>query len=59
MTKDRLLSFRLDGVLLRKLDLLRVSRHRSRGEIIRDALELYFRAHNPIVNTPLAEEIVP
>ena len=43
-----MLSFRLDAVLLRKVDMMRVSRHRSRGEIIRDALELYFRAYNPI-----------
>ena len=44
-----MLSFRLDAALLRKVDILRRSRHRSRGEIIREALELYFRAHNPIV----------
>ena len=43
-----MLSFRLDAMLLRKLDMLRISRHRSRGEIIREALELYFRAYNPI-----------
>jgi metal-responsive CopG/Arc/MetJ family transcriptional regulator len=44
-----MLSFRLDAMLLRKLDMLRISRHRSRGEIIREALELYFRAYNPQV----------
>lgn len=44
-----MLSFRLDAMLLRKVDMLRVSRHRSRGEIIREALELYFRAYNPVV----------
>ena len=44
-----MLSFRLDAMLLRKLDMLRISRHRSRGEIIREALELYFRAYNPIL----------
>ena len=48
MNKSELLSFRLDAALLRKVDLLRISRHRTRGEIIRDALELYFRAHNPL-----------
>jgi metal-responsive CopG/Arc/MetJ family transcriptional regulator len=47
MSKSKMLSFRLDAMLLRKVDILRISRHRSRGEIIRDALELYFRAYNP------------
>jgi metal-responsive CopG/Arc/MetJ family transcriptional regulator len=49
MSKSKMLSFRLDAMLLRKLDMLRISRHRSRGEIIREALELYFRAYNPQV----------
>ena len=49
MSKSKMLSFRLDAMLLRKLDMLRISRHRSRGEIIREALELYFRAYNPIL----------
>jgi metal-responsive CopG/Arc/MetJ family transcriptional regulator len=44
-----MLSFRLDASLLRKVDTLRISRHRTRGEIIREALELYFRAYNPQV----------
>jgi len=44
-----MLSFRLDAMLLRKVDILRVSRHRTRGEIIREALELYFRAYNPVL----------
>ena len=48
MSKSKMLSFRLDAMLLRKLDMLRISRHRSRGEIIREALELYFRAYNPV-----------
>jgi hypothetical protein len=51
-----MLSFRLDSVLLRKVDMLRVSKHRTRGEIIREALELYFRAHNPIISQPVAEK---
>lgn len=50
-----MLSFRLDAMLLRKVDMLRVSRHRTRGEIIREALELYFRAYNPtIISKPVA-----
>jgi metal-responsive CopG/Arc/MetJ family transcriptional regulator len=47
MNKSRMLSFRLDVMLLRKVDMLRISRHRTRGEIIREALELYFKAYNP------------
>lgn len=47
MSKSKMLSFRLDSTLLRKIDLLRLSRHRTRGEIIREAVELYFRAYNP------------
>jgi predicted transcriptional regulator len=43
-----MLSFRLDTALLRKVDMLRIPRHRSRGQIIREALELYFRAYNPV-----------
>jgi metal-responsive CopG/Arc/MetJ family transcriptional regulator len=43
-----MLSFRLDTSLLRKVDMLSISRHRTRGEIIREALELYFRAYNPL-----------
>lgn len=48
MSKSKMLSFRLDAMQLRKVDMLRMARHRSRGEIIREALELYFRAYNPI-----------
>ncbi|CAB5021356.1 MAG: ribbon-helix-helix protein, CopG family [Actinobacteria bacterium] len=47
MSKSKMLSFRLDSALLRKVDMLRASRHRTRGEIIREALELYFRVHHP------------
>ncbi len=43
-----MLSFRLDTMLLRKVDMLRLARHRTRGQIIREALELYFRAYNPV-----------
>ncbi len=48
MNKSRMLSFRLDTALLRKVDMLRLTRHRTRGQIIREALELYFRAYNPV-----------
>jgi len=49
MSKTKMLSFRLDAALLRKVDMLRLARHRSRGEIIREALEMYFWAHNPVI----------
>jgi metal-responsive CopG/Arc/MetJ family transcriptional regulator len=49
MSKSKMLSIRLDAALLRKVDLLCISRHRSRGQIIREAVELYFRAYNPTV----------
>ena len=52
LNKTKMLSFRLDTALLRKVDMLRLSRHRTRGQIIREALELYFRAHNPILVDP-------
>jgi predicted transcriptional regulator len=45
MTKTKMLSFRLDAGLLRKIDILCIARHRSRGQVIREALEMYFRAH--------------
>jgi predicted transcriptional regulator len=56
MSKSKMLSFRLDAALLRKVDMLRVARHRTRGQIIREALELYFRAHNPIIGQQAAEK---
>lgn len=56
MSKSKMLSFRLDSMLLRKVDMLRLSRHKNRGEIIREALELYFRAHNPIISQQAAEK---
>ncbi len=55
MSKSEMLSFRLDVVLLRKVDMLRLTKHKNRGEIIREALELYFRAHNPIISQQSAE----
>jgi predicted transcriptional regulator len=48
MNKTKMLSFRLDAALLRKVEILRISRHRTRGEIIREALEMYFRVYNPV-----------
>jgi hypothetical protein len=48
MSKSKMLSFRLDAALLRKVEMLRLARHRTSGEIIREALELYFRAYNPM-----------
>jgi len=51
MNKSKMLSFRLDASLLRKVDMLRLSRHRTRGEIIREAVEMYDRVHNPVIST--------
>ena len=56
MSKSKMLSFRLDSALLRKIDLLRLSRHKTRGEIIREALELYFRAYNPVLTSSPAPD---
>ena len=42
------LTFRLNQQLLNKIAMLSRSRHRSRGAIIREAVEMYYRAHNSI-----------
>jgi len=49
MNKTKMLSFRLDASLLQKVDMLRLSRHLGNSEILRSALELYFRAYNPVL----------
>jgi predicted transcriptional regulator len=49
MNKNQMVSFRLDTASLTKLNILRRCRHRSRGQILREAIDLYFRAYNPIV----------
>ena len=59
MNKSKMLSFRLEETLLRKVDQLRLSRHRTRGQIMREALELYFRAYNPTISAPGAEKKSP
>jgi predicted transcriptional regulator len=56
MSKSKMLSFRLDAALLRKVDMLRLSRHRTRGQIIREALELYFRAYNPVLSSTVTTD---
>ena len=48
MNKNQMVSFRLDTASLKKLNILRLCRHRSRGQIIREAIDLYFRAYNPV-----------
>jgi len=45
MNKTRMLSFRLDASQLRRIDMLAASRHRPRGQIIREALDMYFKVH--------------
>jgi Ribbon-helix-helix protein, copG family len=47
MNKTHMVSFRLDASTFRKINLLRIARHRSRGQILREAIDLYFRAHVP------------
>ena len=59
MSKNRMVSFRLDTAALRKVDILRISRHRSRGQILREAIDLYFRAYNPVLPPPQIEDISP
>lgn len=49
MQKKHVLSFRLDSTTLRKLNLLRLSRHRSYGQILREAVDVYFMAYMPVV----------
>ena len=49
MNKTQMVSFRLDTASLKKLNLLRLYRHRSRGQILREAIDLYFRAYNPVL----------
>jgi len=48
MNKTHMVSFRLDGTTWWKLNLLRLSRHRSRGQILREALDVYFQVYMPV-----------
>jgi hypothetical protein len=48
MDKYPRLTFRLNHHLLTKVNQLSLSRHRTRGQIIREALEMYYRVYNPI-----------
>jgi metal-responsive CopG/Arc/MetJ family transcriptional regulator len=48
MDKYPRLTFRLNHHLLTKVNQLSRSRHRTRGQIIREALEMYYRVYNPI-----------
>ena len=56
MNKNQMVSFRLDTASLKKLNILRLCRHRSRGQILREAIDLYFRAYNPILPRTQSEE---
>jgi hypothetical protein len=51
MDKYPRLTFRLNQHLLTKVNQLSLSRHRTRGQIIREALEMYYRVYNPIVSS--------
>jgi hypothetical protein len=59
MSKNQMVSFRLDTAALRKVDILRISRHRSRGQILREAIDLYFRAYNPVLPPKQIEDNSP
>lgn len=43
------LTFRLNQRLLTKINYLSISRHRTRGQVIREAVEMYYRVYNPVV----------
>jgi hypothetical protein len=47
MNKYPRLTFRLNQQLLTKINQLTLSRHRTRGQIVREAVEMYYRAYNP------------
>lgn len=46
--KHEMLSFRLDSTLLNKVTALQRIRHRTRGAIIREALEMYYNAYSRV-----------
>jgi predicted transcriptional regulator len=50
MEKYPRLTFRLNQRLLTKINHLSMSRHRTRGQIIREAVEMYYRVYNPIAS---------
>jgi hypothetical protein len=54
------LTFRLSHRLLTNINHLSISRHRTRGQIIREAVEMYYRVHNPITrldNSAVEEQL--
>ena len=59
MNKNQMVSFRLDMASLKKLNILRLCRHRSRGQILREAIDLYFRAYNPVLPPAQIEDNSP
>lgn len=50
MDKYPRLTFRLSQQLATQLSYLSRSRHRTRGQIVREAIALYYRAFNPVVS---------
>jgi predicted transcriptional regulator len=57
MDKYPRLTFRLNQALLTKVNHLSLSRHRTRGAIIREALEMYYRVYNPITSSGSASKL--
>lgn len=50
------MTFRLNPCLLTKINYLSISRHRTRGQVIREAVEMYYRVYNPVVLVEPATE---
>jgi predicted transcriptional regulator len=53
MNKYPRFTFRLDTERIQKLNLLARARHRTRARVLREALDLYFRAHYPAIQSSL------
>jgi metal-responsive CopG/Arc/MetJ family transcriptional regulator len=50
MEKYPRLTFRLNQRLLTQINHLSISRRRTRGQIIREAVEMYYRVYNPVAS---------
>ncbi len=49
------LTFRLSPAILRKVDLLALQRNRSRGQVVREAVEFYFNTRFKAVEEPKSQ----
>jgi predicted transcriptional regulator len=48
-------TFRLSPAILRKVDLLATQRNRSRGQVVREAVEFYFNTRFKAVEEPKSQ----